>query len=669
MTISAPIPVPGTQQEPTMPSLGSTTSTTIIHINSSGNSSDLHKNNSNGIGGGARITTTTIGTSTPIGVGLVGSSNHLNSNNSNGILSKDGKDNNNNNNNPGGLRRFPSIGNTKKLHLENSTLRSKITELERYLQGLKEELILAHRQIHAKNQEAKISQERKAVEIHELGQHIQRCEFDLLAKTAECEALQNKLQYQTKEQVSKLKHINMLETEIMDYRRMSIMSGYGPASASISGPATIIGPGGIVARGGSVLFRNSRNSSDLTESVRSSTVLQDSSVVAAAVEEATAALQAQIKQLKDEHWKKDEQILELSGKIQFLTDSVSQLEKDATSATSSTLNAAETVAAVDEKEEIEEEEKEEEKKEEEEKEEEDAKETAMTPATSTTDKNDIVSESTSNASFNTAATGGEEISGASHYSSFASIVNNVGYDLTVEHPKLISRYQALSTQHAQASEYLGQLETENQDLKVQLLDVSETVVAVGGEDSDVVTPTVDNPEPIAAIPETSSSSTDAIKEEEEEVKKVEEVKEVEEVEQVEEVEEIEEVEQVEKVEEVEEVEEATTPTFTTAVTSPVIAPSISRSSLHHPAASGLTPLDTVAVNAEASITAEIPSSASSDDSSEGSSPSSAVTSSSSPSTVVAAPALTRKSSLRYSRDGQVLPALNATNAAATTNAP
>lgn len=641
-TISAPIPVPGTQQEPTTPSLGSTTSTTIIHINSS-NSSDLYKNNSNGTGG-ARITTTTIGTSTPIGVGLVGSNTHLSSNHSNGISfnhyndgSKDGKDN------PGGLCRFSSIGNTKKLHLENLTLRSKIAELERYLQGLKEELILAHRQIHAKNQEAKISQERKAVEIHELGQHIQRCEFDLLAKTAECEALQNKLQYQTKEQVSKLKHINMLETEIMDYRRMSIMSSHGPASASISGPVTFIGPGGIVARGGSVLFRNSRNSSDLTESVRSSTVLQDSSAVATAVEEATVALQAQIKQLKDEHWKKDEQILELSGKIQFLTDSVSQSEKDAISASASTSAAAETAIVVNEKEEEKEEEEKEEEKE----------ETAMTPTTSTTDKNDIVSESTSNASFNTATTGGGEISGDSHYSSFASIVNNVGYDLTVEHPKLLSRYQALSAQHAQASEYLDQLETENQDLKVQLLDVSETVVAVDGETSDAVTPTVEKSEPIAAIPEPSSSSVDATKEEEEEVK---------------------EVEEVEEVKEAEEVEETTTPTFITAVTSPVIVPSISRNSLHHPAASGLTPLNTVAANAETNITAEIPpsasSSASSDDSGEGSSPTSAVTSTSSPSTVVAAPALTRKSSLRYSRDGQVLPTLNATNAAAaTTDAP
>ncbi|KAF8930571.1 hypothetical protein BGZ47_000490 [Haplosporangium gracile] len=584
MTISAPIPVPGTQQQPTTPSLGSTISTTIIHINN--NSSDLHKNNSNG---GARVT---IGTSSPVDVG---SNNHLSSSSSNGSSSnynRDGSKDGNGKDNGTGLRRFSSIGSTKKLHLENSILRSKITELERYLQGLKEELILAHRQIHSKNLEAKISQERKAVEIHELGQHIQRCEFDLLAKTAECEALRNKLQYQTKEQVSKLKHINMLETEIMDYRRMSIMSGHGPSSTTGTGPWTI-GSGGMVARGGSTLFRNSRNSSDLTESVRSSTILQDSAV---AVEEATAALQAQIKQLKDEHWKKDEQIQELSEKIQFLTNSVSQLEK-----------VASAPAAEKEK-------------------------TIITPATSTTDKNNIVSGPTSNASFNIAATGGggAPSSDASHSSSSVSIINSVGYDLSVEHPKLLSRYQALRAQHAQASEYLDQLESENQDLKVQLLDVSESNVGDVDEALDATTPTVENPEPIPTFPASSSAAK-----EEEEVK---------------------------------EVEEATTPTVADAVkTTPLtaaIAPFISRNSFHHPAALNLTPLDTVAANANVESTSEPATASRSFSNDEGSSPSSAA-SSSSPSTVVAAPALTRKSSLRYSRDGQVSPTLNV----AATNAP
>ncbi|KAF9912788.1 hypothetical protein EC991_008650 [Linnemannia zychae] len=616
VTISAPIPVPGTQQEPTTPSLGSTTtSTTIIHISGAGgnNSSELHKNNSNG---GARITT--IGNSA--GVGVVGGNNstvlHRSSSGSNGSSSNHNRDSSKDKDNNSGLKRFPSIGNTKKLHLDNANLRSKIAELERYLQGLKEELILAHRQIHAKNLEAKISQERKAVEIHELGQHIQRCEFDLLAKTAECEALQNKLQYQTKESVSKLKHINMLETEIMDYRRMSIMSAHGPSAAggtSATGAGTSIGPGGMVARGGSVLFRNSRNSSDLTESVRSSAVLQDSA--AAAEEETSAAavgaLQAQVKQLKDEHWKKDEQIQELTEKIQFLTDSVAQLEKAATTTAASAASAPEDYT-VD-----------------------------MTKTTSTTNKSTIVSGSTSNASFNTATTGGVSSSGGS---SSSIVVNSVGYDLLVEHPKLLSRYQALSSQHALASEYLEQLESENQDLKVQLLDISSSTSL------EVTAPTVESPEPI-------SVSTEEI---------VEEVKEVEQ-------------------------EDASTPVATTSATpmAPAVAsaaaatviPSISRNSLHHPAASGLTPLDTVAANANefTSISTSSSSvSSCSENSSTGTveifSPISPPTSSSSPSIVTVAPALTRKSSLRYSRDGQTSPTSAATSSPAaeattTTDAP
>ncbi|KAK3847207.1 MAG: hypothetical protein J3R72DRAFT_417034 [Linnemannia gamsii] len=657
VTISAPIPVPGTQQEPTTPSLGSTTtSTTVIHISGASNNCELHKNNSNG---GARITT--INTSSGVvGVGVNASGNNSNnssallrsSSGSNGSSSRDNSKNKDGNN--PGLRRFPSIGNTKKLHIENSTLRSKISELERYLQGLKEELILAHRQIHSKNLEAKISQERKAVEIHELGQHIQRCEFDLLAKTAECEALQNKLQYQTKESVTKLKHINMLETEIMDYRRMSIMSGYGTPGTTGAGARTSIGPGGMMARGGSVMFRNSRNSSDLTESVRSSTVLQDNAAEEEAAAAAVGALQAQVKQLKDEHWKKDEQIQELSEKIQFLADAVAQLEKAtpasvasaaaSVSATATDVTATDATAT-------------------------DAADVAvedaivdMTNTASTTDENAIVSESTteenaivsesimeenaivsestSNASFNTATTGGVS---SDDSSSSILVKNSVGYNLAVEHPKLLTRYQALRSEHALASEYLDQLESENTDLKVQLLDgllPSSSTAVDGVESLDEATPTVENVEPI-------SISTE---------RKAEEVKNAEEQE-----------------------EESITPTnvdspivpATTAAAAAII-PSTSRNSLHHPAASGLTPLDTVAASAD-DTTSSIPSSSCSDNFSTGndeeSSPTSAVTSMSSPSTVITAPALTRKSSLRYSRDGQASPTTAATTTATGTVEP
>ncbi|KAF9583895.1 hypothetical protein BGW38_008183 [Lunasporangiospora selenospora] len=99
-----------------------------------------------------------------------------------------------------GLRRFPSIGNTKKLTVENQTLRAKIAELERYLTGLKEELILAHRQIHAQRNELKSSQDCRAVEISELTQQFQRCEVELVTKAAECVNLQERLLLQQQQQ-------------------------------------------------------------------------------------------------------------------------------------------------------------------------------------------------------------------------------------------------------------------------------------------------------------------------------------------------------------------------------------------------------------------------------------------------------------------------------------
>ncbi|KAF9315630.1 hypothetical protein BG003_002850 [Podila horticola] len=361
LPISAPIPVPGTQREPTTPSLGSSTmstSTTIIVANEQG----------------------------------------------------------------GSLRRFPSIGNTKKLSLENLTLRTKIAELERYLTGLKEELILAHRQIHSKNLEAKISKERKAVEIHELGQHIQRCEFDLLAKTAECEALQNKLSYQTKEQVTKLKHIHMLENEIMDYKRMSVMSG--GAASTIS---TATGSNRIMSR-------HSRNSADLTtttgmnnnnNSVRSSTVLE---------------ADLMIRQLKEDNIRKEDQIKELTERLEKLEKlELERVQEDK------------------------------------------AKDDGEKHQTMISDSNLI-------ASFNTASTTGHLHQ--QQISTFSS-VNSVGYDVSVEHPKLLAKYQALRMSHAQASEYVDSLESENRELKVQLLDVTTAPLSSPEvtDSSSVIAPT------------------------------------------------------------------------------------------------------------------------------------------------------------------------------------
>ncbi|KAF9956346.1 hypothetical protein BGZ72_002825 [Mortierella alpina] len=347
--------MPGTQHQPTIPAaLSPTINNSIIHItdaSSDGGSNSGHFTHT-------RITTTGAGTYLPI------------------------------------HQAIPDL-----LTSENGTLRAKVTELERYLAGLKEELLLAHCTIRAKSLEVKQGQERKAVEIHELGQHIQRCEYDLHAKTAECEALQNKLAYQTREQVTKLKHISMLETEIMDFRRMSGMSGNGGIHARNS-VVVASGTPGISSRYGAHL-RNSRNSSELSESARSSSLLlQDGHTPEDA--------QEQIRQLKEDNERKDEQIRVLQEKMGTIQRA--SVEKHRVYGSDSSVGF----------------------------------------------------DSTSDLGVPTPSLSG-------------SSVNSVGYDFSLEHPKLIARYQALRMQHAQAAVCLDVLESENQNLKVQLLNISTSL--------------------------------------------------------------------------------------------------------------------------------------------------------------------------------------------------
>ncbi|KAF9947303.1 hypothetical protein BGZ70_002751, partial [Mortierella alpina] len=388
--ISAPILMPGTQHQPTIPAaLGPSINNSIIHItspSSSGGSTSGHFSH-------IRVTTTDTSTYLPIHQVIPdlydqhyeqqpSPSQQQQHRPSTGVQS--------------GLGRFASLRNTKRLTSENGTLRVKITELERYLSGLKEELLLAHCTIRAKNLEVRQGQERKAVEIHELGQHIQRCEYDLHAKTAECEALQNKLAHQTREQVTKLKHISMLETEIMDFRRMSGMSGNGGAQARNSLVVASSTPGNSSRHG--ALFANSRSSSELSESARSSTLLLQ---YGSAQEEA----QEQIRQLKEDNTRKDEQIRDLQEKTRNVKQRAS------------------------------------------------------------VDKHRVYG-SDSSVGFDSTSDLGVPAPSLS-----ASSVNSVGYDFSLEHPKLIARYQALRMQHAQASVCLDVLESENQQLKVQLLDI------------------------------------------------------------------------------------------------------------------------------------------------------------------------------------------------------
>ncbi|KAG0239539.1 hypothetical protein BGX31_002724 [Mortierella sp. GBA43] len=211
-----------------------------------------------------------------------------------------------NDNSNSGLRRLPTLGNIKRLTVENQTHRAKIQELERYLWGLKEALIIAREQVHTKDQEAKHAEERKAVEIHELGQHIQRCESNLTTKAVELESLKNQLQHQTKEQISKLKHIRMLEGEIREYRRMSIMSSGDIATATAA-----------TATAGDRTSICRPFSTDLTENFRSSMIFGNGMLTT----------YEEMKQLKEENTQKEDQILEFRATIEKLKADMARLEE------------------------------------------------------------------------------------------------------------------------------------------------------------------------------------------------------------------------------------------------------------------------------------------------------------------------------------------------------
>ncbi|KAF9974546.1 hypothetical protein BGZ73_002029 [Actinomortierella ambigua] len=481
-SISAPIPVPGTQLKPTTPSaaaLSAAGSTTIIHISS--------------LGGGhhdSKTTTTTVSSMTAGKAtlsngssGSGGSASRSNSANSSTIVSasraasssgnQNGQSGNNNNNNSNnhhsqqqqqqqqqqGLRRFTSIG-SKKLSNENQTLRAKVAELERYLTGLKEELILAHRQIHAKAQESKVLEERKSLEIHELGQHIQRCEFDLLAKTAECETLQRKLQYQTKDHMTKLKQIDMLETEIMDFRRLSLNGSTGkPIAGGPGGVAGTMTPSSGSLGSASLIAPGSGRASDETsgedglESVRSSACLEAHR--ASSLYEGT---HEQFRLLKEESLRKNKTVEELMDKIDRLNLQVLTLEREKARLVHQQKECAK----------------------EEEVDEEDEESHAATQlaledlsrSLSVLGAAATFPESTmeSNYSAIPESLGPLDLVAPSRQAATGLSVNSVGYDWQAEHPKLLYKYQALQRSYVEVLEYLQMVENENRELKMQIID-------------------------------------------------------------------------------------------------------------------------------------------------------------------------------------------------------
>ncbi|KAF9160935.1 hypothetical protein DFQ26_005046 [Actinomortierella ambigua] len=522
-SISAPIPVPGTQQEPTTPSaaaLCAVGSTTIIHISSNGgghhdstmptttttvssmtagkatlsNGASSVGSNGSGVSGGGHVSHSTSANSSTV----VSTSRAAGTSASQGGQQGNNHNNNHNSNHHSqqqqqGLRRFTSIG-SKRLSNENLTLRAKVAELERYLTGLKEELILAHRQIHAKAQQSKAQEERKSLEIHELGQHIQRCEFDLLAKTAECETLQRKLQYQTKDHMTKLKQIDMLETEIMDFRRISLSGpskpmgsgGGGPGggggqpgvTASLTSPSSSpsVGPGNLAIPGsGGTSVGDETSGDDGLESVRSSACLEAHR--ASSLYEGT---HEQLRLLKDESLRKDKTVEELMDKIDRLSAKVLKLER--------------------EKAQLEQQQQQQQpgRHKEGDKKENLGEQPAtfarlMAPITtedmmSTTmpgySPHDLSALDTSVATLSGSAMEGGFISGPTSAGSLrlapsrlmvttaATLsVNSVGYDWAAEHPKLLSKYQALQRNYVEVMEYLQMIENENKELKVQILDV------------------------------------------------------------------------------------------------------------------------------------------------------------------------------------------------------
>ncbi|KAF9114335.1 hypothetical protein BGX27_011155 [Mortierella sp. AM989] len=425
--ISAPIPVPGTQQEPTMPSLPTPIDTNTVHGTLSGTSN---------------ISPTTLGGPR---TSLSGTRASTISNGSNNSPSGLGYGNNANS----GLRRFPSFGNTNKLSSENITLKAKITELDRYLTGVKEELIKAN----AQKLKLKTDEERNAITIKELREHIQKCEFELGAKIVECEAL----------------HIQMAERARVQQQELEKMA----------------------------LRQQDKHDSEVKDQEKN-------------MSKSTSDLQERddkIKVLMQENVRKDAVISELLEKVDRLGTEVLNLEREkahlerspslapADADADSTAKETDAVAIPDNT------------------------STVLTASSSLKDLVPITAEaiiaattpfstvhnpasqshtkgvfaSQSDNSLNTSTStspstiqsedqdNAPPMHGSSSTIAAHFFVNSVGYNVSQEHPKLLVKFQALRMQQAQTSEYLELLESENRELKVQLLDVSS------GYDTSVAT--------------------------------------------------------------------------------------------------------------------------------------------------------------------------------------
>ncbi|KAF9175666.1 hypothetical protein BGX20_002269 [Mortierella sp. AD010] len=360
-SISAPIIVPGTQQEPTVPFISSPVTGNIPTVT----------NNHRASLPITRVSMHNGGSASPSGPGL---GNNTNS----------------------GLGRFPSIGNTKKLSVENMTLKAKVTELERYVAGMKGELMLFTRKSHTLQSEIKEAEDLHATETRKLEEHINRCEFELGSKVIECEALNDQL----------------IEKERAHQQLLQL--------------------------------------------------LQEQEQKRAQQEQQNKQRDEKIKALMEENTRKDALINELLKKVGQLGTELlnierekAHLERDPSPTPADTTMAEATPSASTHN---------------------------LTIQTQAEELSDSQSDSSFNASTSTSPTTtqseNEECDLTHGDSTATTLMNSVGYDVSLEHPKLLAKFQALRIQHAQTSEYLELLENENKELKVQLLDVDNGSGAV-----------------------------------------------------------------------------------------------------------------------------------------------------------------------------------------------
>jgi len=340
-----------------------------------------------------------------------------------------------------GLGRFPSLG-SKKLSKENLTFRAKITELERYLTGLKEELILANRQIHGQRLEIKNLIENHEKNLEDLKQVVQTCEFEMGVKVLECQDWKTKVGEKEKEVEEKAKRIEELVQEIQASRAVS---------TELVVQAAVISVGASKAN---VVSARDNNKEESRPRRAHSPVNRVVDFMRRSEDDDRK--EEKVQALEEENARKEEQILGLMQKVNRLGSEVSSLERERAQWQSNNVLAASSSS------------------------------TSPGTSASVTTPQGVVMVVPSSSSDASIRTGSSATSASTDASSVVPspqdqyqqqqqqgglLVNSVGYDVSAEHQKLLTKFRALSMQHAQASEYVDSLESENRDLKVQLLDV------------------------------------------------------------------------------------------------------------------------------------------------------------------------------------------------------